>query len=104
MKYAEFMVLFDEAHQNWGFGKITTDAAAVEIERLRGLVPGLESDEDRGDAEYLLDDFADEISPECRDRMGRASAALNAAMKPDGTIEEQIERYAITRRNSSSAR
>lgn len=92
MLFDEFMVEFDEAHESCGFGKIDTAAAEVKIERLRTLVPRLESDKDRSDAEFVLNDFADEISPASRDRMGRAAAALNAAMKSEGPVEEQIDR------------
>lgn len=92
MRYDEFRAQFDEAHESWGFGRIDTAAAEAEIERLRGLVPQLESAEDRSDAEFVLDDFADEISPASQDRMGRASAALKEGLRSDGSIDEQIDR------------
>ena len=91
MLYDEFLAQYKPAHFDWSFGRINTTEAASRIAALRGELPELEPDK-RADAEYALNSFAAEISPESQARMARAVDAVNAAGADDGSVAERIAR------------
>lgn len=92
VQYEEFVAQYKRTHRDWGSGIIDTAAAAAEIARLRSILPVLEPSAKRASAEYALDQFADEISPESQDRMARAVTAIAVASAEDGTVEERLAR------------
>jgi hypothetical protein len=91
VQYDEFLAQYKQAHFDWSFGRINTAEVASRIAALRAELAGLEPDK-RVDAEYALNSFAAEISPESQARMARAVDAVNAAGADDGTIAERIAR------------
>jgi phosphoglucomutase len=92
MRYDEFLEQYKAAHYDWSFGRIDTATAAAAIAELRAVLPTVEPSEKRADGEFLLTDFADEISPESQGRMARAQEAIDVAADPSGTLDERIAR------------
>ncbi|WP_460667033.1 hypothetical protein [Kribbella swartbergensis] len=92
MEYEEFFGRYKRAHEDWTFGRLDRDDAAAELERLRAIVPSIEPSDRRQTAEYLLEQWANETSPEAEDRMARAGAVLARAGSGDGTVAERKAR------------
>jgi hypothetical protein len=92
MDYEEFFSQYKRAHENWTFGRLDRDDAAAELERLRAIVPSIEPSDRRQTAEYLLEQWANETSPEAEDRLARAGVVLARAASADGTVAERKAR------------
>jgi hypothetical protein len=95
MRYDEFLQLYKAAYEDWSLGRVD---AGAEIGRLRRLVPQIDEVDRRSFAEHLLSEWTAESSPQARDRMARASAALARAGAEGGPDEERIERAREGRR------
>lgn len=91
MDYDEFFARYRSAHRAWTFGTLERNDAATELERLRAIVPSIEPSDRRQTAEYLVEQWATELSPQAEDRMARATAVLSAG-GDDGTVAERKAR------------
>lgn len=92
MDYDEFFARYKRAHELWSFGRLDVDGAVAELERLRAIVPSIEPSDRRRTAAYLLDQWANETSPQAEDRMTRATAVLTRAGAEGGNVAERKAR------------
>lgn len=92
MEYDEFFAQYQRAYELWTFGRLDTDGALAELERLRPIAQSVEPAGKRETAEYLLAQWANETSPQAAARTARATAVLTRAGADDGTIAERKAR------------
>jgi hypothetical protein len=92
MDYDEFFAQYKGAHELWTFGRLEVDGALAELDRLRAIAQSIEPADKRETAQYLLTQWANEMSPQADERMSRATAILTRAGADDGTPAERKAR------------
>lgn len=92
MHYDEFFAQYKSAYELWTFGRLDLDGALAELEQLRPIADAVEPADQRATAEFLLAQWANEISPEAEERMARATAVLTRAGADGGTTAERKAR------------
>ena len=92
MDYDEFFAQYKGAHELWTFGRLDADGALAELDRLRAIAQSITPEDKCETAQYLLSQWANELSPQADERMSRATAVLTRAGADNGAPAERKAR------------
>ncbi|MGW5190852.1 hypothetical protein ACWEOO_16495 [Kribbella sp. NPDC004138] len=89
MPYDEFLERYKAAQRGWRLGAVD---AAEALTALRGVVPEIEDARLRQTAEFLIERWAAQLSPDARERMERAQRIAAEAELDAGDARERVAR------------